>query len=72
MALSQDAANLAGLLVALTQPDTVAIRNAEVTLKPFLKTPNSIPALFEVLSARGSQVRGTLPVAMPMFLKITA
>jgi hypothetical protein len=56
MSLSQDAANLATLLAALTQPDTQAIRNAEATLKPFLKNPNSIPALFEVLAARGSQV----------------
>ncbi len=56
MSLSQDAANLATLLLALTQPDTQAIRNAEVTLKPFLKQPNSIPALFEVLAARGVQV----------------
>lgn len=56
MSISQDAANLAALLFALTQPDTVAIRNAEATLKPILKNPNCIPALFEVLSSRGSQV----------------
>jgi len=56
MSLSQDAANLATLLMALTQPDTIAIRNAEAMLKPILKNPNSIPALFEVLAARTSQV----------------
>jgi hypothetical protein len=56
MSMSQDAANLAVLLFALTQPDTEAIRNAEATLKPILKNPNCIPALFEVLSSRGTQV----------------
>ncbi len=56
MSLSQDASNLAALLLNLTQPDTEAIRNAEKMLKPILKNPNSVPALFEVLSARGSQV----------------
>ncbi len=59
MSISQDATNLAALLAALIQPDTQTIRNAEATLKPFLKNPNSIPTLFEVLSARGSQVRKT-------------
>lgn len=56
MSLSQDALNLATLLIALTQPDTEGIRRAEATLKPILKNPNCIPALFEVLAARDSQV----------------
>ena len=56
MSLSPDATNLAALLLNLTQPDTEAIRNAEKMLKPVLKTPNCVPALFEVLSARSSQV----------------
>lgn len=57
MALSQDAGSLAGLLLNLTQPDTEAIRAAEKMLKPILKNPSSVPALFEVLFARGLQVR---------------
>jgi hypothetical protein len=56
MSLSQDAQNLASLLFNLTQPDTTAIRNAEAMLKPIWKNPNSVPALFEVLAARGIQV----------------
>lgn len=56
MSLTQDAQNLAALLLNLTQPDTVAIRNAEAMLKPILKNPNCVPALFEVLAARGVQV----------------
>jgi hypothetical protein len=56
MALSAEATQLAALLVNLTQPDTQAIRNAEQALKPILKNPNCVPALYEVLSARGTQV----------------
>lgn len=57
MALSQEASQLATLLLNLTQPDTEAIRNAEAQLKPILKNPNSIPPLYEILTARGIQVR---------------
>ena len=56
MSLSEDAAQLASILVCLTQPDTEAIRNAEATLKPLLKDQRSIPALLEVVYARGTQV----------------
>ena len=57
MALSSEASQLAALLVNLTQPDTEAIRNAEAQLKPILKNPNSIPPLYDILNARGVQVR---------------
>lgn len=57
MALSSEASQLSSLLVNLTQPNTEVIRNAEAQLKPILKNPNSIPALYEVLAARGAQVR---------------
>ncbi len=56
MSISAEASSLASLLLALTQPDTEGIRNAEATLKPLLKNPNCIPALFEILFARGAQV----------------
>ena len=55
--LSADAAGLANLLVALTQPDTEAIRQAEVALKPLLKDPRCVPALVEILKAKDTQVR---------------
>jgi len=40
----------------LTQPDTEAIRQAEIALKPILKDPRSVPALVEILKARETQV----------------
>jgi hypothetical protein len=55
--MSDDAQQMALLLSALTQPDTNAIRQAEVALKPLLKDARSVPALLEVLKARGVQVR---------------
>lgn len=56
MALSGDAAALANLLAALSQPDTNAIRQAEVALKPLLKDPRCVPALVEILKAKETQV----------------
>ena len=56
MSMSADAIQLATLLSTLTQPDTAAIRNAEATLKPILKDARCVPALMEVLMARGAQV----------------
>lgn len=56
MALSADATQLSSLLAVLTQPDTEAIRQAEVALKPLLKDPRCVPALVEVLKAKESQV----------------
>lgn len=56
MPLSEEALQLAGLLLALTQPDTQGIRQAEVALKPVLKDPRCVPALVEILKARGEQV----------------
>lgn len=56
-ALSADATSMANLLAVLTQPDTEAIRQAELALKPILKDPRCVPALVEILKARDSQVR---------------
>lgn len=57
MALSTDAQQLANLLAVLSQPDTEAIRQAELALKPLLKDPRSVPALVEILKAKETQVR---------------
>jgi hypothetical protein len=54
--MSEEAKHIAPLLLALTQPDTVAIRQAEAALKPLLKDSRSIPALVEILKARDEQV----------------
>ena len=56
MSSADAAAQLAQLLAALTHPDTNAIREAEVALKPLLKDGRSVPALVEVLKSRGTQV----------------
>jgi len=55
--LSADATSMANLLSALTQPDTEAIRHAELALKPILKDPRCVPALVEILKAKETQVR---------------
>ena len=55
--MSSDAAQLAQLLNVLTQPDTQAIRQAELALKPLLKDPRSVPALVEILKSKDAQVR---------------
>jgi len=52
MALSADATTIADLLAALTHPDTNAIRQAEVALKPLLKRPECVPVLVEVIKGR--------------------
>ena len=51
-----DVAQMASLMLALTQPDTETIRQAELALKPILKDARSIPALLEVIKARGNYV----------------
>ena len=56
MAISADALQLSNLLAVLTQPDTEAIRQAELALKPLLKDPRCVPALVEILKAKDSQV----------------
>jgi hypothetical protein len=56
MALSHDASQLASLLAALTQPDTEAIRQAELALKPLLKDHRCVPALVEILKSKDTQV----------------
>lgn len=63
-ALSADATGLANLLVVLTQPDTEAIRQTEVALKPLLKDPRCVPALVEILKAKDSQVRVLLVASL--------
>mmetsp|Transcript_37175 Transcript_37175/g.54715 ORF Transcript_37175/g.54715 Transcript_37175/m.54715 type:complete len:1080 (-) Transcript_37175:170-3409(-) len=52
---TNDVAQMAELLAALTQPNTDAIRAAELTLKPILKDPRCVPALLEVLKGTGTQ-----------------
>lgn len=54
--MSEDAAKLATLLSALTQPNTEAIRAAEAELKPILKDPRCVGALTEILAAGGPEV----------------
>jgi hypothetical protein len=56
MAMSADAVQLGILLSVLTQPDTEAIRQAELALKPLLKDPRSVPALVEILKSKDTQV----------------
>ena len=56
-ALSADARTMADLLAALTHPDTNAIRQAEVALKPLLKKKECVPILVEVIKARETLVR---------------
>jgi ubiquinone biosynthesis protein UbiJ len=56
MTMSADASQLATLLSVLSQPDTEAIRQAEVALKPLLKDPRCVPALVEILKAKDTQV----------------
>ncbi len=56
MTMSADALQLSTLLAVLTQPDTEAIRQAELALKPLLKDPRCVPALVEILKAKESQV----------------
>ena len=56
MANQTDVAQMASLMLALTQPDTETIRQAELALKPILKDARSIPALLEVIKARGNYV----------------
>jgi hypothetical protein len=56
MALSADATTIADLLAALTHPDTNAIRQAEVALKPLLKRPECVPVLVEVIKGRETLV----------------
>lgn len=61
--LSADATSMASLLTALTQPDTEAIRQAEIALKPILKDPRSVPALVEILKAKETQAPAVRHVA---------
>jgi hypothetical protein len=53
---------MGGLLYALTQPDTNTIRQAESALKPLLKNPASVMALWHILSNTANDA-GTRHVA---------
>jgi len=61
--LSADAVSMANLMTALTQPDTEAIRQAELALKPILKDLRCVPALVEILKAKESQAPAVRHVA---------
>jgi hypothetical protein len=52
----EDVTQMASLMLALTQPDTETIRQAEQALKPILKDARSVPALLEVIKTRGVHV----------------
>eukprot|EP00568_Trieres_chinensis_P003331 CAMPEP_0183297598 /NCGR_PEP_ID=MMETSP0160_2-20130417/4834_1 /TAXON_ID=2839 ORGANISM="Odontella Sinensis, Strain Grunow 1884" /NCGR_SAMPLE_ID=MMETSP0160_2 /ASSEMBLY_ACC=CAM_ASM_000250 /LENGTH=1086 /DNA_ID=CAMNT_0025459447 /DNA_START=174 /DNA_END=3434 /DNA_ORIENTATION=+ len=67
--MSEDAAKIAALLTALTAPDTNAIREAEAALKPILKDARCVPALVEVLKARGGQPDAVRHVAAVVLRK---
>jgi len=53
-----DVQHIAGLLSALTQPDTNTIRSAEQQLKPVLKNPASMACLWQVISGSGGSGGG--------------
>jgi len=63
------ATQIAQLLAALTHPDTNAIREAEINLKPLLKDPRCVPALIDVLKARGAQPDAVRQVAAVVLRK---
>ena len=67
-ALSADAKTMADLLAALTHPDTNAIRQAEVALKPLLKKPECVPILVEVIKSRELLVRYSLYTCWILFV----
>lgn len=56
MASQEDVTQMASLLLGLTQPNTDTIRQAESALKPILKDPRSVPALFEIIKGQGVHV----------------
>jgi len=68
-AAMDDVNQMAALLMALTQPDTETIRQAEVALKPILRDERSIPALMEVLKGRGVQPNAVRHVAAVLLRK---
>jgi len=70
-ALSADAKTMADLLTALTHPDTNAIRQAEVALKPLLKKAECVPVLVEVVKAREALVRRALLLHYILLLWLT-
>lgn len=69
MALSSDAAQMATYLAALTHPDTNAIRQAEIALKPILKNQQCVPAMVEVVKSRETQNDAVRHVAVIVLRK---
>jgi len=67
--MSEEAAQMATLLSALTQPNTEAIRTAEAQLKPILKDPRSVPALMEILSANGDASNEAIRLTAAVLLR---
>eukprot|EP00547_Thalassionema_nitzschioides_P001876 CAMPEP_0194200314 /NCGR_PEP_ID=MMETSP0156-20130528/969_1 /TAXON_ID=33649 /ORGANISM="Thalassionema nitzschioides, Strain L26-B" /LENGTH=1071 /DNA_ID=CAMNT_0038925291 /DNA_START=70 /DNA_END=3285 /DNA_ORIENTATION=- len=72
MASQEDVSQMASLLLALTQPNTETIRQAEVALKPILKDPRSVPALFEIIKGRGVHADSVRHVASILLRKRVA
>jgi hypothetical protein len=64
---SEEARQLGSLLLALTQPDTNTIRQAEQALKPLLKDSRSVPALVEILKGRDEYVSSEYKERMPLY-----
>eukprot|EP00548_Thalassiothrix_antarctica_P007158 CAMPEP_0194130202 /NCGR_PEP_ID=MMETSP0152-20130528/1294_1 /TAXON_ID=1049557 /ORGANISM="Thalassiothrix antarctica, Strain L6-D1" /LENGTH=1074 /DNA_ID=CAMNT_0038824635 /DNA_START=111 /DNA_END=3335 /DNA_ORIENTATION=+ len=69
MASQDDVSQMASLLLGLTQPNTETIRHAEATLKPILKDPRCVPALFEIIKGRGNHADSVRHVATILLRK---
>lgn len=69
MASQEDVAQMASLLLGLTQPNTDTIRQAEAQLKPILKDPRCVPALFEIMKGRGVHADSVRHVASILLRK---
>jgi hypothetical protein len=70
MTSPEDIAQMASLMLALTQPDTETIRQAELALKPILKDARSIPALLEVIKARGIHVSAVIVISITITVDV--
>ena len=70
MTSPEDIAQMASLMLALTQPDTETIRQAELALKPILKDARSIPALLEVIKARGIHVSAVIVISITISITV--
>lgn len=68
MTSPEDITQMASLMLALTQPDTETIRQAELALKPILKDARSVPALLEVIKARGIHVSFDIVIPFAVYI----